>query len=211
MKKVFILLVFSFLSFFAVAQSTDKVDKVLTGVGNEVSAIHTDTKDAISTLHQDATKVVETVYTDSKSVIGTLYEDVNEIVKYATPKLEAGLVALAQTLKTTVNEVFKALVMKQIAISVSYAFAGLFAFILLYFSYRIISMPDEKLLNPYPNFNGAINWKLKWILSLIVTSVSSLSLFVVFISNFQTMAIGFIAPKAAAMLELVNIVNTLIR
>lgn len=188
---------------------TDKVDKVLTGVGNEVSAIHTDTKDAISTLHQDASKIVETVYTDSKSIVGVLYEDVNKIVKYAAPKLEAGLIALAQTLKTTVNEVFKILVMKQIAASIAYALVGIVMFIFIFLCYKILTLEDAKLLTV--NNYGETIWKSKWVISLIVTSIGVIGTGSVFVTHFMEMMLGFIAPKYGALMELVTVVERLIK
>lgn len=211
MKKLFLILVLFVASLFSFGQQTDKVDKVLTGVGNEVSALHTDTRDAISTLHQDATQVVETVYKDSRSVVEVLYQDVNKIVQYATPKIEAGLVALAQTLKTTVAEVFEALVMKQIAVSVGYALVGLLALLFGFFSYRIITMKDDKLLSRTPDYCGDYYWRPQWIAIFIATVVATIGLSITFMMNFQTMLIGFIAPKYGAIQEVVTIVDTLMK
>lgn len=184
------------------AKGVDKVDKILDGT-------RTDAKDAISTLHQDATAVISTAYNDAKSLLGTAYEDVTSIVKYATPKLEAGLVALAQTLKTTVAEVFEALVMKHVAISVSYALIGFFAFLFMFFTYRILAMPREKLYSDTPNEYGKYLWKPQWAISLGLCSVVTIGLFINFMSNFQTMVVGFIAPKALALQDVFAMVNTL--
>lgn len=208
MKKLFLAFLVIMITFMSFGQ-TDKVDKVLTGVGNEITAIHTDTKDAISTLHQDASKIVETVYTDSKSIVGVLYEDVNKIVKYAAPKLEAGLIALAQTLKTTVNEVFKILVMKQIATAVGYAIVGIIMFIFIFLCYKILAMPDEKLLGI--NNYGENVWKTKWIISLILSVIGAISAGIIFATHFMEMLLGFIAPKYGALMELITVVERLIK
>lgn len=207
MKKLLIMALLSLV--FLVSYSQDKVDKVLTGVGTEVSAIHTDTKDAISTLHQDASKIVETVYSDSKSVASIIYEDVNKLVAYATPKLEAGLVALAQTLKTTVAEVYKAMIMKQIAVAIGDLCYGLFGLLFLYISYRIIVLPDNKLLTS--NLVGKPIWKAQWAITFGLTLIASLSLLFAFAINFKEMILGFFAPKYGAIQEIVTIVNTLMK
>lgn len=186
-------------------------DKVLDGIGTEVTALHGDTKEAISTLHQDAQAVIQTAYTDGKSLLGVAYEDINKIIKYATPKLEAGLIALAQTLKTTVAEVYRVLIMKQIAIATSYALLGLFASLFAYFTYRIFSMPETKLYNANVDYTGKRWWKMQWIITLPVTAVASISMFIVFFSHFQEMCIGFIAPQAGAIKEIVQMVDTLLK
>lgn len=207
MKKFLIMALLSLVFF--VSYSQDKVDKVLTGVGTEVSALHTDTKDAISTLHQDASKIVETAYADGKSLASLLYDDANKIIKYATPKLEAGLVALAQTLKTTVAEVYQAMIMKQIAVAIGDLCYGIFGLIFFYISYRIIVMPEEKLLTS--NLVGKNVWKPQWAIILTLTVSASIILLASFGINFKEMILGFFAPKYGAIQELVTIVNTLIK
>lgn len=209
MKNFILSFIFLMTTVLSFGQTT--TDKVLTGVGTEVSALHADSKDAISTLHQDAQAIISTAYTDGKGLLSTVYDDVNKILKYATPKLEAGLIALAQTLKTTVAEVYRVLIMKQIAISISYLFMGLFALFLAYVSYRIINLPDEKLLKSRADSYGEIKWKPQWSITLVATICSSLALFVAFFVNFQTMCIGFIAPQAGAIKEIVSLVDTLLR
>ncbi len=184
------------------AKSVDKVDKILDGT-------RTDAKDAISTLHQDASAIISTAYGDAKSLLGTAYSDVINIVKYATPKLEAGLVALAQTMKTTVQEVFTALVMKHVAISVSYALVGVFAFLFMFFTYRILAMSKEKLYSDTPNEYGKFLWKPQWAIALGLCSTITIALFINFMSNFQTMVVGFIAPKALALQDVFIMVNSL--
>lgn len=184
------------------AQST--TDKILDGT-------RTDVRDALGSLHSDVTTVVSTVYSDAKGVISQAYEDVHKAVDYLAPKLEAGLVALSQALKTTVAEVFEALVMKQIAISASYLGIGILSFIFLFISYRIISKPKEELYNTEPNYSGQYTWKLKWIVTLLLTVPAGIGLFINFLTNFQVMMLGFIAPKAGAIQELVGIVTQLFK
>lgn len=183
-----------------VTQTT--TDKILDGT-------RTDVRDAVGTLHDDAYGAVTTVYADAKSIVSGALEDVHKAVGYLAPKLEAGLVALAQTLKTTVAEVFEALVMKQIAISASYLGIGILSFIFLFISYRIISKPREELYNEKPNFSGTRTWQLKWVATLLLTVPAGIGLFINFLTHFQIMMLGFIAPKAGAIQELVVIVGQL--
>lgn len=209
MKKYFISLLLCLVMIMTYAQST--TDKVLTGVGSEVTALHTDAKDAISTLHQDAQAIVATAYTDGKGVLSTLYEDANKIVKYAAPKLEAGLIALAQTLKTTVQEVYTALIMKQVAIATSYSLMGLLSLLFGFFVYKILCFPETKLLNSQPNEYGKFLWKPQWAVLTGIFSISSLGLFIGFVTHFQAICLGFIAPKAGAIMDIVQIVDTLMK
>lgn len=208
MKKILFALCLSLIIFGSHAQST--TDKVLDNVGSGMSAVHEDTKSAVSVLHEDASKIIETAYTDSKSVIGTIYDDANQIVKYLAPKVEAGLVTLAQTLKTTVAEVYEAMIRKQIAVAISYLCYGLLGLFFIYLSYRIMKLPDSKLLK-VNTFGGTMDWKLQWIIGLIVTSVTSILLMGAFIVNFQEMVIGFYAPKYGAIQDIVKIVNSLLQ
>lgn len=194
-----------------IAQTSSTTDKVLTGVGSEITALHTDTKDAISTLHQDAQAIVATAYTDGKGVIGTLYDDANKIIKYAAPKLEAGLVALAQTLKTTVQEVYTALIMKQIAIATSYSLMGVFSLLFGFFVYKILCFPENKLLSSTPNEYGKFVWKPQWIILTGLFSITTIGLFAGFVTHFQAICLGFIAPKAGAIMDIVQIVDTLMK
>jgi hypothetical protein len=136
---------------------------------------------------------------------------VNKIVKYATPKIEAGLVAIAQTLKTTVAEVYRALVMKQVAVSAGYAIIGLFSFLFMFFTYRIVMKSEEILYKSTPDSYGRFSWKPQWILSTILCVVTSIGLFIPFIINFKTMMVGFIAPEALAIQEIVLMVDTLFK
>jgi len=209
MKTFILSFIFTMTIILSFGQTT--TDKVINGVGSEVTALHSDTKDAIGALHEDAQAIVATAYNDGKGVIGTLYDDANKIIKYAAPKLEAGLVALAQTLKTTVAEVYRVLVMKQIAIAVSYAFIGLFALLFAWFSYKIVNLPEEKLLQTKADEYGNISWKPQWVFILGLSLISSIGLFITFIINFQTMCLGFIAPQAGAIQDIVNIVDSLLR
>lgn len=218
MKKLFIALLLVCVSFFSFSQdlavetvkkqvvthAQSTTDKILDGT-------RTDVRDVIGGLHSDVTTALSTVYSDAKGVISQAYADVHQAVGYLAPKLEAGLVALSQALKTTVAEVFKALVMKQIAISASYLGIGILSFIFLFISYRIISKPKEELYNEEPNSNGSFTWKLKWIVTLLLTAPAGIGLFINFLVNFQTMMLGFIAPKAGAIQELVNIVTQLFK
>ena len=101
--------------------------------------------------------------------------------------------------------------MKQIAISTSYLGLGILSFIFLLISWKIMSKPKEDLYNETPNYSGQFTWKLKWIITLILTSITGIALFINFLVNFQAMMLGFIAPKAGAIQELVGIVNQLFK
>jgi hypothetical protein len=209
MKKSILSFVFVMAMILSFGQTS--TDKVLNGVGSEVTALHSDTKDAISTLHQDAQAIVATAYADGKGVLGTLYSDANKIIQYAAPKLEAGLVMLAQTLKTTVAEVYRVLTLKHLAISISYLFVGLFAIIFGIFAYKIVNFPAEKLLQSRADEYGKISWKPQWAFMLMASLISSIALFIVFFINLQTMFIGLIAPQAGAIQDIVNLVDTLLK
>lgn len=191
------------------AQST--TDKVLNATGKEISAIHTDTKDAISALHNDAQAIVSTVYSDGKGVLGTIYSDANKIVKYAAPKLEAGLVAIAQTLKTTVEEVYRVLTLKHIASGISYLFILVLSIVFGYMSYRIVVMDNSKLLSSTPNLYGQYQWKTTWVILFCTASIMSLSTFIFFLANIQTAFVDLIAPQAGAIQDIINMVDTLIK
>ncbi len=209
MKTTILSLVFIMAMFLSYSQTN--TDKVINGIGNEVSSLHSDSKEAITALHQDAQTIVATAYADGKGVLGTLYEDANKIVQYAAPKLEAGLVVLAQTLKTTVSEVYRVLTLKHFAIGFSYLFVGIFALILAIFSYRIVNLPDEKLMQSRADEWGRLSWKPQWVFMLITSLLSSIALFIVFFVNFQTMFIGLIAPQAGAIQDIVTLVDTLLK
>ena len=202
MKNLFIVLVLSLFSLVSYSQST--TDKILDGT-------RTDVRDAIGGLHSDVTTAISAVYSDARTIVSSAYNDVHQAVGYLAPKLEAGLVALSQTLKTTVAEVFEALVMKQVAISASYLGIGILSFIFLFISYRIVCKPRDELYNEVPNYSGQFTWKLKWIVTLLLTAPAGILLFINFISNFQVMMLGFIAPKAGAIQDLVNIVSQLFK
>jgi len=209
MKTIILSLVLIMTTIMSYGQTT--TDKVINGVGSEVTALHSDTKDAISTLHQDAQAIVATAYADGKGVLGTLYDDANKIIKYAAPKLEAGLVVLAQTLKTTVAEVYRVLTLKHLAISISYLFVGLFAIIFGIFSYRIVNMSDDKLLKTRADEWGRLTWKPQWVFMLISSLISSIALFIVFFVNLQTMFVGLIAPQSGAIEDIIKMVDTLLK
>ena len=208
MKKFVLLLCMSLTMFYSYAQNPT-TDKVLTGVGTEVTAIHADTKSAVSTLHEDASKIVETVYTDSKSLLSVAYDDVNKLVKYAAPKLEAGLITLAQTLKVTVAEVYEAMIRKQIAVAIADACYGVLGLFFLFLVYKIFMLPEDKLttLNDY----AETRWKAKWIVAGAGLGLFSLIFIGMFVGHLQEMILGFFAPKYGAIKEIVEIVNTLIK
>lgn len=207
MKKILFALCLSLIIFSSHAENVT-TNKVLDGVGSGVTAIHGDTRDAISTLHQDASKIVETAYTDSKSVVGIIYDDVNKIVEYAAPKLEAGLIVLAQTLKTTVAEVYEAMIRKQIAVSISNLFYGLFGLLFLYIAYRIAKSSDNNLeINQF----GKKVWKAQSVVGLGLALCAAVPLLIAFMVHFQEMVMGFYAPKYGAIKEIVTIVDTLLK
>lgn len=113
-------------------------------------------------------------------------------------------------LKTTVAEVYRVMVMKQIAQSVAYLCYGLFAFLFMYICYRIIKVPDDKLLGER-DYTGERSWKPQYIISFGLSAGCSISLLLAFVVNFKDMIIGFIAPEYGAIQEIITIVDTLLK
>ena len=195
MKKSFLILLLFSMSFITMGTVAETVKPIVAG---------------ITELHDDASTAVETVYNDSKSVVTTAYTDVKDMVTYITPKVEAGITALAESLSTTAEEVFKILVTKQIALAVLYLFFGILASLFGYMSYKIIKLPDNQRLNKKPKSDGDITWKDQWILSMLFTVAAMLTFLVLFITYAKDMILGFVAPKYGAIQEIIQITETLL-
>lgn len=205
MKNIFLVLLLSLLSFSVFAQSST------------VNAVHTDLRDGVKELHQDAEALysdgktaISSLHEDAKAIISTTYGDVKQIVGYMAPKLEAGLISLAQTLKTTVTEVFEILVWKQVAISISYLLQFIVGLVFLFIIFKIINLPKSKLLKDRPDNYGQYVWREQYVISLVGLLIGSLVLLANVIINFNTMVMGFIVPKYGAIMDLTNIVNSLL-
>ena len=216
MKKIFLLFTFCLFISFSFGQ-TQEVAKTLPYVVSNsstvksiaeksLSAAHQDLRDGITELHQD----VEGVYADSKNAISILYGDSKDLLKTIYPKLEAGLIALAETLKTTVKEVFEILVIKQIAIGVGYLLQLLLGISFMYLFFKVLFVSEDKLYTEVGVY-GRRRWKAKYTISALFSFAFSMVFLINSVVHFQDMVIGLLAPKAGAITDLINMVNTLIK
>ena len=151
---------------------------------------------------------IEAVHDDAANAVSTVYSDAKEAVNYLTPKIEAGVISLANGLKTTAEEVFSILVMKQIANSIVYLMFLIISITAFYFAWRISKINKEELLTE-DNYGDKI-WKPQYITLFILALLIGAGLFISFIVNFPNMLQGFIVPEYGAMKEVVDITKELI-
>lgn len=156
------------------------------------------------------TNSVSTVYEDGKEATGTLYNDAKEVIKYITPKVEAAVQAIGESLKVGTNEVFIILCQQQYVKAMNECIP---LAICIFLIILVIVMSSKGLLfSVFEDKNvGDDSGTAKTVLSFIGGIIACILVIVSFcLVDFETMFTGFFNPKYGAIQDIINIASTFI-
>ena len=146
------------------------------------------------------TNSVSTVYEDGKEATGTLYNDAKEVIKYMTPKVEAAVQAIGESLKVGTNDV-KAM---NECIPLAICIFLIILVIVMSSKHIMFSVFEDKSA-------GDDSGTAKTVLSFIGGIVACILVIVSFcLVDFETMFTGFFNPKYGAIQDIINIASTFI-